>query len=193
MLRYGVRKLDAIVYTHHHADHIMGLDDVFPFNVWSGKDLPLYANSRTLEEIQITFRHLFAEDRYPGIASLQPRVIDGDFRVGSLRFQPVEVMHGKLPVLGFRVGEFAYITDVNHIPDPSLEKLDGLRYLVLDGLRYKSHRTHFSIEEAIEVANRVKPRQTYLIHMCHDVEHEEGNAGLPEDVALAYDGLVLDF
>lgn len=191
MLRMGIRRLDAAVFTHSHVDHILGLDDVFPFNVWSRKDFPIYAEAATMEEIRITFRHLFEEDRYPGVPVIEPRLVDGPFTIGGLRFRPIRLLHGKLPILGYRVGGFAWLTDVNHIPAESMEQLQGLQYLALDGLRYKPHFTHFSLQEAAEAAQELAAGHTYLIHMCHDVEHEEGCGALPSGVDLAYDGLEL--
>ena len=192
MLRHKVRRLDALVYTHAHVDHILGLDDVYPFNIWSGKAMPVYASPPTLRELQITFRYLFEERRYPGIPAVELHPIRGRFRIGDLDFAPVEVLHGKLEVLGFRIGDFAYITDVSEIPATSLEKLAGVQFLALDGLRYKSHPTHFSLREAAAVALGIGAEQTYLIHMSHEVDHDQGNDSLPEEVSLAYDGLVLE-
>lgn len=192
MLRCGLKNLDAVVYTHAHVDHILGLDDVYPFNIWSGRAMPVYGSPATLKELKITFRYLFAEKLYPGIPRIELHSIDGPFQIGDLRFEPIEVLHGRLPVLGFRLGQFAYVTDVSEIPAPSLAKLQGVRWLALDGLRYKSHPTHFSLAEAAEVARNVGAEKTVLIHMSHEVDHEEGNDALPETVSLAYDGLVWD-
>lgn len=192
MLDQDVRSLDAVVLTHAHADHILGLDDVYPFCIWGGKPLPVYADAYTLEQIKRVFQYLFEEDRYPGTAQLELRAIDGPFEVNGMCFEPIQVLHGNLPVLGFRLGEFAYLTDVSRIPGESQAKLQGLRYLVLDGLRFRSHPTHFSIPEAVETATDLGASQTYLVHMSHDVEHDETNADLPASVQLAYDGLVLE-
>ncbi|MFQ5740962.1 MAG: MBL fold metallo-hydrolase [Acidobacteriota bacterium] len=190
MLRHNVRRLDAVLYTHHHVDHILGLDDVYPFNVWSKKALPIYASPSTLREVKITFRHLFSEPRYPGTALLEPFPVGGPFRIGDLEIEPIQVFHGQLPVLGYRLGEFAYLTDVNKIPRASLDQLRGVRYLALDGLRHREHPTHFSLSDAAAMALELRAERTYLIHMCHEVDHDEGNASLPEGVSLAYDGLV---
>jgi phosphoribosyl 1,2-cyclic phosphate phosphodiesterase len=193
MLRAGVRGLDAVVFTHHHADHILGLDDVFPYTVRARRALPIYADARTLDELRITFRHLFKEVPQAGVARLEPHVITGDFQIGSLTFRPVELFHGGMPVLGFRIGSFAYLTDVNRIPEASFSKLRDLECLVLDGLRFHRHPTHYSIEEAVQVAGIIGARQTYLIHMTHDVAHAATSRNLPSSVELAYDGLILDF
>lgn len=192
MLRQKVRRLDAAVYTHAHVDHILGLDDVYPYNIWNGRDFPIYASARTLKEIEITFRHLFAKERYPGIPVIRRNTIEGPFEIGDLRFEPVEVLHGRLPVLGFRLGTFAYVTDVSQIPEAALQQLQGVECLVLDGLRPKPHPTHFSLSQAAEAAHCIGARQTYLIHMSHEVDHEKANADLPADVQLSYDGLVLE-
>lgn len=192
MLNQGLRHLDALVFTHHHVDHVLGLDDVYPFNIWTGKPIPAYASPETLQHIRRIFHHLFCEPRYPGIPEVELVPIQGPFQIGDLHFDPVEVMHGRLPVLGYRIGALAYVTDVNHIPDESVEKLRGVEVLVLDALRYRRHATHFSLSEAVEVATRIAPRHTYLVHMSHEVDHDEGNAFLPETVSLAYDGLTLE-
>lgn len=192
MLRQGVRRLDAAVFTHAHVDHILGLDDVYPFNIWNKRDFPIYASADTMREIEITFRHLFAEEIYPGIPVIQRNIIEGPFRIGDLDFEPLEALHGNLVVLGFRIGSFAYLTDVSHIPQASMKRLEGVEWLVLDGLRSKPHPTHFSLSQAAEAARQIGARQTYLIHMCHEVEHDEANASLPEGVQLSYDGLVLE-
>ena len=192
MLRYGVKRLDALLFTHSHVDHILGLDDVYPFNIWSGKRIPAYGSKETLREIKLTFRHLFEKRAYPGVSEIDLVLIEGTLRIGDLDLEPIEVLHGQLPVLGFRVGSFAYVTDVSHIPEKSFEKLKGVDSLVLDGLRYEEHPTHFSLSQAAEAAARIGARETYLVHMCHDVDHEEGNAYLPDSIQLAYDGLVLE-
>lgn len=192
MLRLGVRRLDAAVFTHAHVDHILGLDDVYPFNIWNRCDFPIYASAATLKQIEITFRHLFAEERYPGIPVIRRNVIDGPFEIGDLRFEPIEVLHGSLPVLGFRLGKFAYVTDVSEIPEPALDRLKGVEWLVLDGLRPKPHPTHFSLSQAAAAARSIGARKTYLIHMSHEVDHEKANADLPDGVELSYDGLVLE-
>lgn len=192
MLRQGVKRLDGVVYTHSHVDHIMGMDDLFPFNIWSGKAIPVYASFETIAELKLTFRHLFDENRYPGIASVDLIPIRGPFSIGDLEFEPVEVLHGRMPVLGFRVGDFGYVTDVSEIPEAGLQQLRGVRYLALDGLRYRTHPTHFSLSQAAQVGLELNAERTFLIHMCHDVDHEEGNHFLPDGVELAYDGLVLE-
>ncbi len=190
MLRQDVKNLDAVVLTHAHVDHILGLDDVYPFNVRSGTHMPVYASPETLEEIRKTFRYLFSANRYPGIPSLELLPVDGPFQIGELCFEPIPVVHGRLPILGYRIGSFAFITDVSEIPEESFEKLQGVKYLTLDALRERPHYSHFSLDEAVQAAARIGATQTYLVHMCHDLEHESTNRKLPDSVALAYDGLV---
>lgn len=190
MLRHQVRHLDAIILTHPHVDHILGLDDVYPLNIWSGKSMPVYANADTLAQVRMTFRYLFEEKKYPGIPSLDLHTIEGNFQIGDLLFEPINVMHGQLPILGYRIGKFAFITDVSDIPDASFKKLSGVEYLVLDALRHKKHFSHFTVEDAVEAALKIGAKQTYFVHMCHDLEHEATNRKLPEGMALAHDGLV---
>ncbi len=192
MLREGVETVDAVVLTHHHADHILGLDDVFPYYVRSGRNLPLYGSRETLGEVRTTFRHLFDCLQYPRLARLEPREISGPFRIGELEFEPVDLLHGDLPILGFRIGSFAYLTDVSRIPDQTWPRLEGLECVVLDALRYRKHPTHFTIAEAVQMAGRIGAQKTYLIHMCHDVDHQNLCAELPAGVEPAYDGLVLE-
>jgi phosphoribosyl 1,2-cyclic phosphate phosphodiesterase len=192
MLRYGVKKLDAVILTHSHADHILGLDDVYPFCARAGRPMPVYSSPETLAQVRITFRYLFAETLYPGIPEVDLRAIEGPFTIGRLAFEPVEVLHGSMAVLGFRIGGLAYVTDVSRIPDAALERLSGLKCLILDGLRYRPHASHFSLEQACAVVARLGPEASFLVHMSHDVDHEEGNRRLPDSVRLAYDGLTLE-
>jgi phosphoribosyl 1,2-cyclic phosphate phosphodiesterase len=192
MLTHRVRRLDAVVFTHSHADHILGLDDVYPFNLKSGKSIPVFGSPETLEQLKITFRYLFAEERYPGIPSLDLIPVNGAFEVGDLRFEPIEVFHGQMPVFGYRIGDFAYVTDVSYIPETSMEKLQGLKVLALDGLRHRRHPTHFSLTEAVGVTETLRPQKTYLVHMTHEVDHDEEESRLPNGVSLAYDGLTLE-
>ncbi len=192
MLAHQVKRLDAVVYTHHHADHVLGMDDLFPLTARTSKALPVYADPQTMGELKITFRHMFNNSGYGGVARIEPNEIMGPFSLGSLQFEPIRLFHGKMPILGFRVGGFAYLTDVSHIPEESFARLDALQFLVLDGLRYRPHPTHFSIGQAVEAARRIGANRTLLIHMSHDVDHEEGNAALPDGIELAYDGLQVD-
>jgi len=193
-LKHGITRVDAIVFTHGHADHILGLDDVRRFNAVMGQPMKLYGDGVTLDEIRRTFRYVFDENvpRGGGIPQLDLSLIEGPFTIGELPFVPIPLWHGTRQILGLRIGGFAYLTDCNAIPDGSWPLLAGVDVLVLDALRHRPHPTHFSLKEAVAAAGRIAARQTYFTHMCHDLPHAETSADLPEGVALAYDGLRLD-
>ena len=192
-LTRGVSQVDAILFTHSHADHIMGLDDVRRFNQMQKSAIPAYADRRTLDALKQSFFYIFdpATEQGGGLPQIVLTEIDGPFAVGGVRVQPVPLMHGSRPILGYRLGNFAYLTDCNFIPDETWPLLEGVEILILDALRHRAHPTHFTVAEALQVAARVKPRQTYLTHICHDLPHVATNAALPASVELAYDGLVL--
>jgi phosphoribosyl 1,2-cyclic phosphate phosphodiesterase len=186
--------VDAILVTHSHADHVMGMDDVRRFNVMAGGAIPLYAAPRTAAELRRIFQYVFEPPAQAGggLPQIALREIDGPFGIGGLRVQPVPLLHGTLPILGFRFGAFAYLTDASTVPDESWPLLDGLDVLVLDALRHRPHPTHFSLSEAVAVAERLGPRQTYFTHICHDLPHAATNRSLPDGMALAHDGLSFD-
>ena len=179
------------MFTHSHADHIMGLDEVRRFNMMQRAAIPAYADLRTTQDLRRSFHYIFdpPKEQGGGIPQIELRAIDGPFAVADLDVVPVPLLHGARPILGFRFGEFAYLTDCNVIPEASWPLLSGLDVLVLDALRYRAHPTHFTVAQALEVVERLKPRQTYLTHICHDLPHETTNRALPAGVALAYDGL----
>ena len=192
-LRHQMQRLDAAVFTHAHADHILGLDDVRPFYFRQQTPIPIYAEAHCLENIRRTFQYIF-DGVYPygGIARLDPHLIDGPFDLWGLRLTPVPVLHGNLPILGFRFGQAAYLTDFSAIPEASLPLLDGLEVLILDALRPKPHPAHSSIEQSLAWVEQLKPRRAFFTHMAHQVSHAEISASLPPHVRLAYDGLQLD-
>ncbi len=186
----GIDMVDAVVITHAHADHIMGLDDLRRFNALRHGPLDVWAEGRAHQTLTRCFGYAFQEPAAEAKVfrpHLVPREITGPFEIGPLTWMPIRLFHGKMPILGFRVGDIAYCTDVNQIPDESFPLLEGLDLLVLDALQYKPHTTHFSIEQALAVVDRVKPRRTRFTHMAHALGHEATNATLPDAVKLAYD------
>jgi phosphoribosyl 1,2-cyclic phosphate phosphodiesterase len=193
-LAHRLSRLDAIVFTHSHADHVLGLDEVRRFNAIMGRPIPCYASRETWEVLQRTFYYVFdgLVRKGGGVAELEPREITGPFSIGGVQIVPVLVWHGDMPVLGFRLGSFAYLTDCNRIDEASWPLLEGLDTLVIDALRHRPHGTHFSVNEALDVVARLKPRRALTTHMTHDLGHAATSSRLPPGVELAYDGLVLD-
>lgn len=193
MLRAGIQHVDAILLTHEHNDHIIGIDDVRPYNFMQWKDMPVYATPRVQAELKKRFAYIFQiENRYPGAPMLKLHTIGKDqpFAIGPVQIQPIEVIHGRLPVLGFRIGDFAYITDMKTIAPEEFRKLRGLRYLVINALHHKEHHSHLNLEQALEFTQRVGAEYTYFTHISHRMGlHAEVDDQLPEGVHLAYDGL----
>lgn len=193
-LRHGIRHVDAILFTHGHADHILGIDETRRFTGTTGIAMPCHGDRQTLADIRRMFAYVFDPNtpRGGGLPDLDLHEVQGPIRVGRHEVVPVPLMHGERPILGLRFGTFAYLTDCNAIPDASWGLLSGLDVVVLDALRHRRHPTHFSLGEAVEAAGRIGARQTYFTHMCHDLAHAETCAALPPGMALAYDGLTLD-
>lgn len=191
---HGIRRVDAILYTHHHADHVVGLDDVRRFNWLNRAAMPVYGNARTLENLRRMFPYAFVDDPdYPSAKpELRPRVADGPFDVCGARIVPLPYLHGALPVLGFRVGTIAYCPDCSFIPDETRPLLAGLDVLILDALRRRPHPTHFNLEQAVAEAHRLGAKRTYFTHIAHELRHAETEAELPAGMYLAYDGLVCE-
>ncbi|NLX12225.1 MAG: MBL fold metallo-hydrolase [Phycisphaerales bacterium] len=190
----GVCQVDAVLFTHHHADHIVGLDDLRRFNELHDTTLTCYCNSTTSTVLERMFGYAFQEK--PGYLSAKPRLsktlIEGPFELLGICVTPIALMHGKLQILGFRIGRFAYCTDCNAIPIESMALMDGLDVLVLDALRRRPHPTHFNLEQAVEIAGRIGAKQTYFTHIAHELPHEATNAELPQSMALAYDGQIFE-
>ena len=192
MLREEVKKLDGILLTHEHSDHTAGLDDIRPFYFKQG-NIPFYAHPRVFEALHQRFAYIFEiENKYPGAPTLDEVEIDKDttFKIGGKKVVPIEVWHHDLPVLGFRVEGFTYITDMKSISEEEAEKIKGTDVLVVNALRHKSHRSHLNLEEALAFINKIKPKRAYLTHISHLLGfHEEVSKELPKNVFLAYDTL----
>jgi phosphoribosyl 1,2-cyclic phosphate phosphodiesterase len=195
MLRQKIRHLDAVLFTHPHKDHLAGLDDIRAFNFFSKKPMELYADSLTEEAVRRDFYYAFSDTKYPGLPQLNFNTLTLDpFTVGDIPIIPVMVWHLKMPVLGFRFGKFTYITDANRIEEVEKEKVRGSEVIVLNALRKQKHISHFSLEEAIEMAHELKVPVAYFTHLSHQMgKHSEVEQELPEGIHLAYDGLELLF
>jgi phosphoribosyl 1,2-cyclic phosphate phosphodiesterase len=191
MLREHVKKLDAVIFTHPHKDHIAGLDDIRAYNFFQKKPLDVYANKLTEEGLRREFHYIFAEKKYSGIPEIHLHTItDKPFIVGDIPVIPILVYHLKMPVLGFRFGKFTYITDANRIDDQEKEKIKGSEILVVNALRKKEHISHFTLQQAIDLAQELKIPSAYFTHISHQLgRHNEINKELPENIHLAYDGL----
>src|SRR5579863_1143769 len=190
-LRAGIDRLDAVIFTHSHADHIMGLDDVRPFNFRQKGQIPIYASAETMNALRRCFRYIWEEGpRETNIPQLDARVLDGSpFEVLGLEFLPIPILHGPQTIYGFRFGDAAYLTDHSEIPEASMEKLRGLDVLFLDALRYKPHPTHSTVDRSRQTVERLAPRRAFFTHICHDLGHERAESLLPPHIRLAYDGL----
>lgn len=191
MLREGVKRLDAVAFTHEHKDHTAGLDDIRSFNFLQKADMPLYARQQVIDQLKREFAYVFAEHKYPGVPQVNTITIDKEpFRINNTEIIPVEVMHYKLPVLGFRVADFTYITDAKTIAEEERKKIRGSKVMVINALQQSAHISHMTLEEALTFANEMEVEHTYLTHISHKLgRHKAVSDTLPENVSIAYDGL----
>lgn len=191
ILRERIQKLDAILYTHAHKDHTAGMDDVRSFNFKQKMDMPIYATEPVIDQLKQEFSYVFADVKYPGVPRIQTNTINtAPFMVGETTITPIEVMHYKLPVLGFRIGDFTYITDAKSISESEKEKIKGSKVLVLNALQKSEHISHLTLEEAIALAEELQVEKTYLTHISHKMgKHRSVENEVPENVEFAFDGL----
>ena len=194
MLREGVNKLDAVLYTHEHRDHVAGLDDIRAFNFIQQKPMDIYAEERVIRALKHEFSYIFAEKKYPGVPQVNLHQMTHEpFHVNGLKIIPVRAMHYRLPVYGFRFGDFGYITDANYIPEEEKEKLYGVKFLVVNALRHEKHISHFTLNQAVTLINELSPKRGYLTHISHQMGlHKDIEAELPTNIQPAFDGLRID-
>lgn len=194
MLRAQVKHIDGVVFTHGHKDHVAGLDDIRAYNYWQNEDIKVYANAQTEEVLKREFAYVFSEFKYPGVPSLDLHPLYGqDIAIGSMTLETIKVLHYKLEVYGYRIGDFTYITDANYIDEENMKKLIGTKVLVLNALRHEKHISHFTLSEALEIIEQIKPQKAYLTHISHQLgTHEKVTDTLPDNVYLAYDTLSIE-
>lgn len=194
MLRERIKRLDAILFTHEHKDHTAGLDDVRSFNFIQKKDMPVYGREQVLNQLKKEFSYIFSENKYPGVPRVNlNEITNQNFSIDGVSIQPIDVMHYKLPVFGFRIGDFTYITDANYISPKEIEKIKGSKVLVLNALQKTEHISHFTLQEAVDLATEIGVEQTYLTHISHKMgKHMHVEKELPDNVDLAHDGLKIE-
>jgi phosphoribosyl 1,2-cyclic phosphate phosphodiesterase len=189
-LRAQILKVDGVLYTHCHADHVFGFDDLRVFSKLTNRSIPIYGNDSTMAEFQEVFAYVFRETQEGGgKPQVEPTVVQAPFQIGNLKIQPIPVFHGALPILGYRLGNLAYVTDCSYIPPQSLELLKDLDVLVLGVVRHEPHSTHMHVGQALELVKALRPQRTYFTHISHLLDHDDVNASLPSAVSLAHDGL----
>jgi len=194
MLKENVQLVNGVLFTHEHSDHTAGIDDLRPFCYKIG-EMPIYLNQRTLDSLEQRFQYIFSkENRYPGAPSVRPNVVESTpFLVDELKVIPIQILHGKLPILGYRIQNMAYLTDLKSISDEEKEKLKNLDVLIVNALRIEEHPTHFNLQEALNFVEEIQPKKTYFTHISHKLGfHQEVSEQLPENVFLAYDGLKIE-
>lgn len=193
MLKNNIKNIDAVLFTHAHADHVHGLDDIRQFNEIHGKTIPCFGNYQTIYTIRQKYDYVFNPTQQGGgKPDISLNVVNSDFDIFGIKIIPLPVKHGKLDILGYRMDKFAYITDASYIPDETMHKIKGLDVLVINALRFEPHDTHFSVTEALEVIEKVKPRKTFLTHICHKLDHKETQKKLPKNVQMGFDGLLIE-
>lgn len=189
-LANNVQRIDAVIYTHPHADHIHGIDELRSFNIVQREKIPCYGNDFTIKRIKEMFNYIFTtEDMESWTPELEIFKISSAFDLFGIKIQPVNILHGRLNIFGYRIGNFAYVTDCSQVPNESKGLLEKLDLLVLGALRHKPHPTHFSIQQAVELIDELKPKKTILTHLSHNIGFEETNKSLPDSIELAYDGM----
>lgn len=194
-IRENIRRLDAVLYTHTHADHLLGIDDLRPLSfLHKPNRLPLYAHPEAAEFIRNMFKYIFVADyKFGGLPLVEMKPIEGPLELFGATFTPITLIHGEAEIYGFRFGSAAYLTDHSDIPETSLKQLEGLDVLFLDALRYKPHPTHSTVGHSLQTVERLKPQRAFFTHICHDLPHEATNSSLPKNVKLCYDGIKLEF
>jgi len=196
MLRARITQLDAVLFTHEHKDHTAGLDDIRAFNFRQQQEIPVFAEPRVIRQLQQEFAYIFAEQKYPGVPQVSVHAIESEtepFDVLGLSVQPIRALHYRLPVLGFRIGGFVYLTDANYLAPETLDLLRGADTIVLNALRREPHISHFTLAQAVEILEELRPRRAYLTHISHQLgRHREVEAELPSWIRLAYDGLKIE-
>ncbi|PWL27911.1 MBL fold metallo-hydrolase [uncultured Roseivirga sp.] len=194
VLRERVKSLDALIFTHEHKDHTAGMDDIRSFNFLQKKDMPIYGDPRVLNQLKQEFSYVFAEKKYPGVPQVEMKALDGSpFLIDNVEITPIEVMHYRLPVYGYRIEDFTYITDAKTISEESIEKIRGSKVVILNALQKTDHLSHLTLDEALEMAEKIGAEKTYLTHLSHKMgKHQEVDSQLPDHVSIAYDGLRIE-
>lgn len=193
-LANGIERVDSVLFTHPHADHIHGIDDLRAFNLMQHGPIPCYGSLYTVERIKVMFDYIFREDSYDGWKPrLSMTAVDAPFEACGVKVVPIEILHGSVSIFGYRIGTMAYLTDCSAIPDESARLLEGLDILVLGALRHKPHPTHFTVEQAVEASRAIKPKRTFFTHLGHSLDYTKDNPLLPDGIELAYDGLEVEF
>ena len=194
MLNNNIGNIHATLITHEHNDHVIGLDDIRPLNFMYRRNMPVYCMENVAEQLKLRFAYVFSANPYPGAPQVEIKLINGidEIEVEGIKIRPIKVFHGRMPVLGFRVEDFTYITDAKTFPEEAIKKIEGTKVLVLNALHHNKHHSHLNLEEALDFINLIKPEKAYLTHCSHRMgKHNEVNKLLPSNVALAHDGLIL--